>query len=147
MEIEGCYGTQVEKSGLITGSRLGAAQEYELDDLEVWWMATLWCRKFDTLLVTRFRFPVCLCVCSYTDPHCLLGMQSKLEDLEKELVDVNGNAERLARSYSELVELQLVLEKASGFFDDAQSRASSAAFEARPSPEGLHTALQQGSCS
>ena len=55
--------------------------------------------------------------------------QGRLEELERELLEVNGNAERLARSFSELVELQLVLEKASGFFDDAQHRASSAAFQ------------------
>jgi V-type H+-transporting ATPase subunit a len=56
----------------------------------------------------------------------------KLEELEKELLEVNANAERLARSFSELVELQLVLEKASAFFDDAQHRASASAFETRP---------------
>ena len=56
----------------------------------------------------------------------------KLEELEKELLEVNANAERLARSFSELVELQLVLEKASAFFDDAQHRASTSAFETRP---------------
>jgi V-type H+-transporting ATPase subunit a len=59
-------------------------------------------------------------------------LQVKLEGLERELLEVNGNAERLARSFSELVELQLVLEKASSFFDDAQARASTSAFEARP---------------
>ena len=52
--------------------------------------------------------------------------------LERELLEVNGNAERLSRSFSELVELQLVLEKASSFFDDAQARASTSAFESRP---------------
>lgn len=45
---------------------------------------------------------------------------------------MNANAERLARSFSELVELQLVLEKASAFFDDAQHHASASAFETRP---------------
>ena len=49
---------------------------------------------------------------------------------------MNGNAERLARSFSELVELQLVLEKASAFFDDAQTRASSATFQAQPADTG-----------
>lgn len=48
------------------------------------------------------------------------------------MLEVNANAERLARSFSELVELQLVLEKASAFFDDAQHRASASAFETRP---------------
>lgn len=32
-------------------------------------------------------------------------------------MEVNGNSERLARSYNELVELQLVLERAGSFFD------------------------------
>jgi hypothetical protein len=44
-------------------------------------------------------------------------------------VELNGNAERLQKSFSELVELQLVLEKAGSFFDDAQQRATSAAFD------------------
>lgn len=52
-----------------------------------------------------------------------------MTDLESELVELNGNAERLQKSFSELVELQLVLEKAGSFFDDAQQRATSAAFD------------------
>jgi V-type H+-transporting ATPase subunit a len=43
--------------------------------------------------------------------------QGKLEELEAEIMEVNGNSERLARSYNELVELQMVLEKAGSFFD------------------------------
>lgn len=43
--------------------------------------------------------------------------QGKLEELEAEIMEVNGNSERLARSYNELVELQLVLERAGSFFD------------------------------
>lgn len=46
-----------------------------------------------------------------------LPRQGKLEELEAEILEVNGNSERLARSYNELVELQLVLEKAGSFFD------------------------------
>ena len=67
-----------------------------------------------------------------TVTHCALHHQVKLEVLERELLEVNGNSERLARSFSELVELQLVLEKASAFFEDAQARASTSAFETRP---------------
>ena len=52
--------------------------------------------------------------------------QVKLDELEKELQELNGNAERLGRSHAELLELQLVLEIASQFFDDAQHSASSA---------------------
>lgn len=40
-----------------------------------------------------------------------------MEELEKELLETNSNMERLQRSYAELVELQLVLEKAGVFFD------------------------------
>jgi hypothetical protein len=47
-------------------------------------------------------------------------LQAKLEELEAEILEVNGNSERLARSYNELVELQLVLEKAGSFFDQVR---------------------------
>ena len=59
-------------------------------------------------------------------------VQAKLDELESELLEINGNSERLQRSHSELMELQLVLEKAGGFFDDAQHRASAAQFESGP---------------
>ena len=67
------------------------------------------------------------------------AQQVKLEVLERELLEVNGNSERLARSFSELVELQLVLEKASAFFEDAQARASTSAFESRPTESARPT--------
>ena len=77
--------------------------------------------------------------------------QGRLEELERELLEVNSNAERLARSFSELVELQLVLEKASAFFDDAQHRASTATFQAQPADTGsesLHQPIHPpSSCS
>ena len=59
----------------------------------------------------------------------LFCLQARLDELESELLEVNANSERLQRSYSELLELQLVLEKAGSFFDDAQHRASSSQFE------------------
>ena len=59
--------------------------------------------------------------------------QGKLDQLERELLELNSNSERLQRSHAELVELQLVLEKAGSFFDDAQRRASTAAFDSRQS--------------
>ena len=68
--------------------------------------------------------------------------QVKLEVLERELLEVNGNAERLARSFSELVELQLVLEKASAFFDDAQARARPSAVETRPTESAPLAVMQ-----
>ena len=61
-----------------------------------------------------------------------VDLQAKLDELESELIEINGNSERLQRSHSELMELQLVLEKAGGFFDDAQHRASAAQFESGP---------------
>lgn len=64
---------------------------------------------------------------------CTLPLQAKLDELETELLEINGNSERLQKSHSELMELQLVLEKAGGFFDDAQHRASAAQFESEPS--------------
>ena len=66
-------------------------------------------------------------------------VQGQLEELERELLETNGNAERLARSYNELVELQLVLERAGSFFDETRGRASAAAFESRPATsDGAH---------
>jgi V-type H+-transporting ATPase subunit a len=43
--------------------------------------------------------------------------QLKLEDLEKELIELNGNTEKLLRAYAELNEMQQVLDKATAFFD------------------------------
>jgi V-type H+-transporting ATPase subunit a len=58
--------------------------------------------------------------------NALFLLQGKLEELEAEILEVNGNSERLARSYNELVELQLVLERAGSFFDQVcgQDRAA-----------------------
>ena len=50
-------------------------------------------------------------------------LEVKLESLERELLEVNANSDKLRRSHSELVELQLVLEKAGAFFEDARSTA------------------------
>lgn len=44
-------------------------------------------------------------------------VEGKMEDMEKELLELNANTERLLRTYAELNEMQLVLEKAAGFFD------------------------------
>lgn len=56
-------------------------------------------------------------------------LEAKLEEYEAEMLEVNANTERLQRSYAELVELQLVLEKAGAFFDQARSQASQEGFE------------------
>lgn len=82
------------------------------------------------------RLPSWLSALWKTHDGSFLLQQGRLEELERELLEVNGNAERLARSFSELVELQLVLEKASAFFDDAQHRASTATFQTQPADTG-----------
>jgi hypothetical protein len=48
-------------------------------------------------------------------------VQSKLEDVEKEVLELNGNNDRLARTYHELVEMQTLLDQGGKFF--AQTRA------------------------
>jgi V-type H+-transporting ATPase subunit a len=51
-------------------------------------------------------------------------LEARLDELETETIEINGNAERLARSYAELAELQLVLEKAGSFFERARLDAA-----------------------
>lgn len=53
-------------------------------------------------------------------------LEVRLDELESEVLELNANSQRLGRSHAELLELQLVLEVASGFFEDAQHSASSA---------------------
>lgn len=50
-------------------------------------------------------------------------LETRLEELERELLEVNANSDRLQRNRSELVELQLVLEKAARFFEEARDVA------------------------
>ena len=75
-------------------------------------------------------------------------MQGKLEELEQEIMELNGNSERLLRSYNELVELQLVLEKAGAFFDraraDAQAEAMDASYAGAGGSGGLGGGLGGG---
>ncbi|KAG4385147.1 hypothetical protein AAZX31_12G037600 [Glycine max] len=47
----------------------------------------------------------------------------ELTEIESELTEMNANGEKLQRSYNELVEYKLVLQKAGEFFHSAQSRA------------------------
>ncbi|RMZ53545.1 hypothetical protein APUTEX25_003367 [Auxenochlorella protothecoides] len=51
------------------------------------------------------------------------ALESQLAGLETELTQLNANTDRLDRSYNELQELQLVLETAGTFFEDAHSNA------------------------
>jgi V-type H+-transporting ATPase subunit a len=50
-------------------------------------------------------------------------LEIKLGELEAELVETNANQDKLQRSYNELVEYQLVLQKAGEFFSSALSAA------------------------
>ncbi|XP_050232113.1 V-type proton ATPase subunit a3-like [Mercurialis annua] len=52
------------------------------------------------------------------------GLDIKLGELEAELVEMNANNDKLQRSYNELVELKLVLQKAGEFFTSALSSAA-----------------------
>uniref|UniRef100_A0A7R9Z4K4 V-type proton ATPase subunit a n=1 Tax=Chlamydomonas euryale TaxID=1486919 RepID=A0A7R9Z4K4_9CHLO len=61
-------------------------------------------------------------------------LEAKLDQLEREMIELNNNDERLQRTHAELGELQLLLEKAGQFFDSAQMLASEAA-NAPPSAE------------
>ncbi|XP_021286533.1 V-type proton ATPase subunit a3 [Herrania umbratica] len=51
-------------------------------------------------------------------------LEVKLGELEAELIEMNANGEKLQRSYNELVEYKLVLEKAGEFFASAQHSAA-----------------------
>ena len=53
-----------------------------------------------------------------------------MEELERELLEVNANSDRLFRTEAELVELQMVLERAGSFFEEAQQVNSPTAQEA-----------------
>ncbi|KAL2231641.1 UNVERIFIED_CONTAM: V-type proton ATPase subunit a3 [Sesamum indicum] len=50
-------------------------------------------------------------------------LEVKLGDLDTELVEINANGEKLQRSYNELMEYKLVLQKAGEFFNSALSSA------------------------
>eukprot|EP01103_Thecamoeba_quadrilineata_P002384 TRINITY_DN12348_c0_g1_i1.p1 TRINITY_DN12348_c0_g1~~TRINITY_DN12348_c0_g1_i1.p1 ORF type:complete len:868 (-),score=155.85 TRINITY_DN12348_c0_g1_i1:42-2408(-) len=46
-------------------------------------------------------------------------LETKFDDSEKELLQMNSNQENLDRNYNELIELQFVLEKDAWFFDES----------------------------
>jgi len=58
----------------------------------------------------------------YEDCEHFDELENKLETLEKELLEVNSNNERLQRTEAELAELSLVLEHAGRFFDSNSSQ-------------------------
>lgn len=88
------------------------------------------CRKATT------HVPGCIVTCDttslrHTDPisHLKLLLQTKLEDLEKEVIQMNSNGSTLQRTFAEFSELALVLEKAGAFFEKAKRAAGRGAFE------------------
>ncbi|XP_027158300.1 V-type proton ATPase subunit a3 [Coffea eugenioides] len=71
-------------------------------------------------------------------------LEIKLGELEAELVEINANSEKLQRSYNELVEYKLVLQKAGGFFQSAQRSAEAQQREyasSQSAEESLETPL------
>lgn len=50
-------------------------------------------------------------------------LETRLARLEQEVTELNANSERLNRSYNELLELQMVLDRAGQFFEDARASA------------------------
>ncbi|XP_052194198.1 V-type proton ATPase subunit a3 [Diospyros lotus] len=73
-------------------------------------------------------------------------LEVKLGELEAELIEINANGDKLQRSYSELVEYKLVLQKAGEFFHSAQSSAAAQQreFGSQPTVEAsLETPLLQ----
>ncbi|XP_028767898.1 V-type proton ATPase subunit a2 [Neltuma alba] len=72
-------------------------------------------------------------------------LEVKLAELEAELTEMNANGEKLQRSYNELVEYKLVLQKASEFFHSAQNRAleQQREIESHQSGESMETPLLQ----
>ena len=56
-------------------------------------------------------------------PLALDQLETRLTSLEGELQQLTANSDRLRRSHAELLELELVLDRASSFFDDARRTA------------------------
>jgi len=56
-------------------------------------------------------------------------LEARLARLEQEVTELNANTTSLNRSYNELLELQLVLERAGAFFEDARASADAARYE------------------
>jgi len=60
---------------------------------------------------------------NFDDESSLDELEARLEELERDLLEVNANSERLQRTHSEFAELQLVLQRAGRFFEEAQGAA------------------------
>ncbi|KAL6215711.1 hypothetical protein ACLB2K_015139 [Fragaria x ananassa] len=64
------------------------------------------------------------------------GLEVKLGELEGDLLEMNANNEQLQRTYSELLEYKLVLQKAGEIFSSAQSSAAAQQREIEVQPMG-----------
>ncbi|EFN56991.1 hypothetical protein CHLNCDRAFT_34870 [Chlorella variabilis] len=82
--------------------------------------------RFFTAEVEKAGIPVAPRLSSEQGALDFDGLEAKLAQLEGELLELNGNSDRLHRSHNELLELQLVLERAASFFEDARSSADRA---------------------
>ena len=90
---------QMSKAGVLPKEMLGKENDIDLDDVEVNWRYLLGCFSFSMFWVTFFFLIF------------FLAFQVKLGELEAELVEINANNDKLQRSYNELMEYKLVLEK------------------------------------
>ncbi|KAK8956628.1 Vacuolar proton ATPase a3 [Platanthera zijinensis] len=63
-------------------------------------------------------------------------LEIKLEELETELVEINANSGKLQRTYHELLEFKLVLQKAGEFFYSVQTVATTQHRETEARPTG-----------
>ncbi|XP_074286206.1 V-type proton ATPase subunit a3-like [Silene latifolia] len=70
-------------------------------------------------------------------------LEAKLVELEAELTEMNANHEKLQRTYNELAEYKLVIQKSGEFFDSAQRNAAAQQREVESGhvEEGLDTPL------
>ncbi|GFP95167.1 v-type proton ATPase subunit a3 [Phtheirospermum japonicum] len=91
---------QMTKAGLLTSSWSSEDTNVNLDELEV-----------SPNMTGAFKVFLSL-------------VQVKLGEYEAELLEMNGNSEKLQRSYNELLEYKLVLQKASGIFHSAERSAT-----------------------
>jgi V-type H+-transporting ATPase subunit a len=70
-------------------------------------------------------------------PLALDQLETRLATLEGELQQLTANSDRLRRSHAELLELELVLDRASSFFDDARRSADISSSSGVPG-DGYH---------
>lgn len=94
---------QMKKAGLSPSATSTMSNDIDLDHLEVVWEVDL------LFWVFLFFEPIVF----YVDQLLFFGVcfQVKLGELEADLLEMNTNNEQLQRTYSELLEYKLVLQK------------------------------------